>query len=618
MPPSAGDDVRSWFVVLPDSPAAAHVAETFRTTSTKKVCHASGRPWLLGWWPDEALALGQAGATRVALIGQHAVDDDQLSAGCSRLNGVTDLDLLARSFAGSAHLTASVASRVRIQGTLTGLRRVFHARVRGVAVAADRADVLARLLGAEVDVHRLALHLLDAAALYPIAGDPVWRGVTVLDTMRYLVLEPDGQQRTVPWWTAPDPVAPMREAAPALGEALSVAVGVRVGGRHLVSADLGGLDSTSVCCLAATRSPSVVAYTADGRDPMAEDALWARRTVAHFENVEHHVIPGDQLPSLYDGLRDTDDGLDEPSGLSVLRNRALFIPRQAAARGSKLHLTGFGGDELLAGSPAHLHAMLRRDPRLALRHARGFATQRAWRYRDALRQLLDGSPYRKWLASAAGDLTAPPPGHDAPTLDWGVTPRLPPWATPDAVAAVRDLIRAAAADVEPLAPQRGLHVELEGMRSTSRMVRHLSEMTARFGLSLAAPYYDDRVIEAGLAVRPEDKITPWRYKPLITEAMRGKVPSQCLERDSKDEGSHEVAIGLREHRDDLLALCEDSRLHHLGLIDADALRDVCSRPLPQTAGFDALYQTFACEVWLRSLERANVEPRRKPHDACPA
>ncbi|MDQ3612055.1 MAG: asparagine synthase-related protein, partial [Actinomycetota bacterium] len=185
-------------------------------------------------------------------------------------------------------------------------------------------------------------------------------------------------------------------------------------------------------------------------------------------------------------------------------------------------------------------------------------------------------------------------------------------------AAVRDVIRTAAGDVEPLAPQRGLHVELEAMRTTSRMVRQLGEMTAAFGLALAAPYYDDRVIEAGLAVRPEDKITPWRYKPLIVEAMRNRVPPHCLDRHSKDEGSHEVAIGLREHRGDLLALCEDSRLHRLGLIDAHMLRDVCSRPLPQAAGFDALYQTFACEVWLRSLERDEVEPRRKPYDAQPA
>nr|MDQ3610763.1 asparagine synthase-related protein [Actinomycetota bacterium] len=471
-------DARSWFLVLPDCPSAERIAGTFHARQTKQVSHPSGRPWLVGWWPDDAFAMGLAGETKIALIGQHAVNDEQLSVACARIHSITDLDPFARSLPGSAHLAASVGGRVRVQGTLTGIRRVFHAQVGDAVVAADRADVLARLLGAEVDAHRLALHLLDAAALYPVAGEPVWRGVKVLDTMHYLLLERDGQQRTTKWWTAPQPVVPMREGALALGEALSVAVGVRVRGRQLVSADLGGLDSTSVCCLAAAASPVVVAYTADGRDPMAEDALWARRTVAHFDNVEHHVIPGDRLPSLYDGLRETDDCFDEPSALSVLRNRSLFIPRQAAARGSQLHLTGFGGDELLAGSPAHLHAMLRRNPRLALRHARGFATQRAWRYRDALRQLMDGTPYRQWLAHAADGLTGPPLGQDTPTLNWGAAPRLPPWATPHAAAAVRDVIRTAAGDVEPLAPQRGLHVELEAMRTTSRMVRQLGEMTA--------------------------------------------------------------------------------------------------------------------------------------------
>ena len=112
------------------------------------------------------------------------------------------------------------------------------------------------------------------------------------------------------------------------------------------------------------------------------------------------------------------------------------------------------------------------------------------------------------------------------------------------------------------------------------------------------------MIEAGLAVRPQDRVTPWRYKPLIVEAMRGVVPEESLTRHTKDEGSYEVEAGLREHRAELLALCEDSRLARLGLIDANALREVCSRPLSPSLRFDALYQTVACEVWLRALEGA--------------
>jgi asparagine synthase (glutamine-hydrolysing) len=44
----------------------------------------------------------------------------------------------------------------------------------------------------------------------------------------------------------------------------------------------------------------------------------------------------------------------------------------------------------------------------------------------------------------------------------------------------------------------------------------------------------------------------------------------------------------------------------LGLIDANALRELCTRPLPPQLQLGVLYQTVACEVWLRSLEPATV------------
>ena len=147
------------------------------------------------------------------------------------------------------------------------------------------------------------------------------------------------------------------------------------------------------------------------------------------------------------------------------------------------------------------------------------------------------------------------------------------------------------------------------------MTRQLDQMAGRIGIALAAPYYDDRVIEAGLAVRPEDRVTPWRYKPLIVEAMRGIVPDGSLTRQTKANGSGDVEPGLRRHRAELLALWEDSRLGALGLIDAAALREACTRPLPPELQFGVLDQLVACEVWLRSLEPVTVPALRNRHDA---
>lgn len=607
----AGNEVTGWFVVLPDCASAAPAAVRLRRKAIQEVRHPSGRPWLLGCWSDEAMGVGRAGQAAIAVIGDHDVTAGQLTAVASRMESVVDVDRLAVSLAGSAHLVASVAGRVRVQGTVTGLRRVFSGQVGTITVAAGRADVLADLLDADLDEQRLAVHLLGSGVLYPLAGEPVWRGVSAVPGTHYLVLDGDGRHRTVRWWRPPKPVVPMAEGAPVLRNALSAAVDARVRNRDLVSTDLGGLDSTSVCCLAVRHGAKVVAYTADGRDPMGCDVAWARRTVAALRGVEHHVVAGDRLPSVYDGISELDDRFDEPCAAATNLSRWLVIPRLAAFRGSRLHLTGFGGDELLAGSPAHLHALLRRHPRLALRNARGFATQRAWPYRETVRQLMDNRSYGAWLARVGDDLTAPSPVPETPTLDWSVPPRLPPWATPDTVASVRDLIRSAADTVEPLAENRGQHVELEAMRTICRTVRQLGQVAAGLGLRLAAPYYDDRVLEAGLAVRPEDRVTPWRYKPLIVEAMRGIVPEESLRRQSKDEGSHEAETGLREHRGELLALCEDSRLARLGLIDADALREVCARPLPPSLPFDALFQTMACEVWLRTLEESHSSDLRE-------
>src|SRR4029453_11584187 len=106
--------------------------------------------------------------------------------------------------------------------------------------------------------------------------------------------------------------------------------------------DLGGLDSTAVTCLAAGGPAHVVAYTAASADPAADDVAWATRTVAELPEVEHHVIPADEMPLVYHGLKTLGDALDEPFAGAVDRDRWLTLVEHAAARGSRLHLTGFG------------------------------------------------------------------------------------------------------------------------------------------------------------------------------------------------------------------------------------------------------------------------------------
>ncbi len=53
-------------------------------------------------------------------------------------------------------------------------------------------------------------------------------------------------------------------------------------------------------------------------------------------------------------------------------------------------------------------------------------------------------------------------------------------------------------------------------------------------------FLDDRVIEACLAVRPGERVSPGRYKPVLGAAMCGIVPEECLRRSNKATASMDV------------------------------------------------------------------------------
>ncbi|HSJ43250.1 MAG TPA: asparagine synthase-related protein [Euzebyales bacterium] len=596
----------SWFVMVPDCDAARTVWARLDTHASQRIDHTSGRPWLLGNWPHGTVVTVEEGTAKVAVLGQHATVADDLRR---RVEGAPSVDVLDRvvdSVVGSVHLAASVDGVTGIQGSATGVRRVYVARVGNVACAADRADVLAHLCDAPVEPHRLALHLLEPPILYPIAGRPVWRDVSAVQPGDRLVLNADGHGDERTWWTPPRADQPLRDGARALCSALTAGIAARVRGQDLATCDLGGVDSTAVCCVAADTARTVVAYTAASPDPLADDVTWAQRTVAARGDLEHHVIGADEMPLVYHGLGRHVAPLDEPSSVTVDRDRWLTIARRARDRGSRLHLVGFGGDELLYGSVAHVADALRTHPRTATRHLRGFTAKYRWPRRRVLRQVADRRPYRAWLRDVADAITTPAPPADEPLLAWGFEPRLPPWATLRAADAVREQIQHAADGLPPSAPTRGQHRELEAMRFVSRIARQFEQLAAADALTLAAPYYDDAVVAAGLSVRPLERVTPWRYKPLLAEAMRGIVPDDARQRATKANGTVDEEPGLRRHRADVLELWDDARLGELGLVDVDLLRRVCAGPLPPGLPSGVLYQTIACEVWLRSLDRTHV------------
>ncbi|MGW2863586.1 lasso peptide isopeptide bond-forming cyclase [Streptomyces sp. NPDC001205] len=571
--------------------------------------HPSGRPWIVGVWNETECVSAGTRRAALAIFGCCPVTPTELRSRAEQMTDLTQLDSLARTLAGSFHLVASLDGRVRVQGNASGLRLVFRTSTQGVTVAASSADLLARTTGADPDRGELAVRLLWPVP-HPLYETSVFQGIQAVSPGDALYLAAGGRTaRTSRWWTPPEPVQSLAAGAPLVRQALSEAVAARTDAGGVVSCDLsGGLDSTSLCFLA-DRSPArVIASTWPGRDPADDDLSWAKRAAGHLPDVDHVVWDADTSPLVYTDLLEIDDPMDEPTIGVMDRSRVLHHLPALRGRGSRLHLTGIGGDHIAWCSEAYYHRLLRRHPGLALGQLRGFQALFNWPLPGMARALADGRTYRKWLADAAAGLRDPLPANVIGALGWSAPPRLFDWATPEAETLARDALSRAAATARPLHPDRGLHTDLEAIRTCTRIIRIWDDMAARAGLAMASPFLDDRVIEAALAVRPRERVTPWAYKPLLTTAMRGIVPDECLRRTSKAQASMDASNGLREHQGDLLALWEDSRLAALGLVDRKALCDLARRPASPGLQDAILYSTIACEVWLRSLDRRTATP----------
>ncbi|AJT63885.3 hypothetical protein T261_2200 [Streptomyces lydicus] len=167
------------------------------------------------------------------------------------------------------------------------------------------------------------------------------------------------------------PVA-LRQAAPRVRASLAEAVAARIDERP-VSADLAGLDSTTLACLAARRGPVAAMTYADER-LRDDDLAYATRTAATVAGLEHHTVPGAKDRVYYAGLHDLTAlaVTDAPNAYVVTASikRAVLDTVTEKTRAPGVHFTGAGGDAVLSAPSSYLADLLReRQHRRALSHA---------------------------------------------------------------------------------------------------------------------------------------------------------------------------------------------------------------------------------------------------------
>lgn len=594
---------QSWFVAVPDCPTG-DILTRLRSRADHVITHPSGRPWLLGSWRADELTPATAGNTVLAVIGRFAVSPAELEAHARKVRGIADLAATARSLHGSYHFVASLGGTCYLRGTASGSRRCYYTTVDGVTIGADRARTLAWLIDAEVDIRRLAAHLAYPVLPYPLSGRAMFRGVHAVAAESAVVLERDGGHRTPRWWRPP-PVHPtLDEGAAALRAALHDAVALRARPGEVVGADLsGGMDSTSICFLAARAGARPATATLNWSAPGNEDHAYADHAADHLPGIERLAFPAAGLPGLLAGLRNRHDPADEPMGVVRDRAQQRAIAELMVARGASCRLTGHGGDYLVLPHVLYVHGLLRRRPLVALRHLGGLRARGRWSLGESIHLLRDNSTYADWLTAASDRLrdAGTSPAFPSTPGEWGERFRLPPWVHDDAAAMVGELVRSAATGVTPLSDERGKHAWIHRIQEAGRGARILAHIAGPTGLETDSPFCDDAVVDACLSVQPEHSRDPWSYKPLLAKAMEGIIPTRIANRRTKDHCTEEWFTGLREHRRDLMDLAEDSRLVAAGIVDAAELRRAVASPTVLTGGFTQLDNTLGAEEWLRDL-----------------
>ncbi|BFO23101.1 hypothetical protein SHKM778_94890 (plasmid) [Streptomyces sp. KM77-8] len=304
--------------------------------------------WTAGW-PTRRVRSVSDGPVSLAVIGDCGADDDQLAARFPAVRAGRWRELTR--WPGSYLAVARNGPTLAVLGDLAGQHPVYWRSHGGTVWWATSALALAALDGAPVDPTALAAHL--ALAQPDVLGQrSLMRCVNRVPGGHLLLADPTGA-RTVRFEPAAYESVDLPVAAATVRAALGEAVATCLDGRP-VSADLAGLDSTTLACLAAQRGPVSAVTFADER--LRDDDLpYATRTAAAVPNLAHHAVPGTAHTVYYDGLDDlsTLPLTDAPNAYAVTASikRAVLDTVAAHHPAPGLHLTGSAGDAVLSAPP---------------------------------------------------------------------------------------------------------------------------------------------------------------------------------------------------------------------------------------------------------------------------
>lgn len=292
----------------------------------------------------------------------------------------------------------------------------------------------------------------------------------------------------------------------------------------------GGLDSSAIFAVAEgirrqgrLPAPGLEGYTLDFRGvPEADEMNYARAVGMHLDTFIQEVPPAEPPVEWYRrSAREYGEFPGYPNGAMALRLR-----ETARARGSRVLLSGVGGDEWLGlGPPGHYYA-----EELALGQMRqvfaclktdvaelGVGSAAWWAVRSGIVPLLPESAKRAWHR---------------------ILPKVQAresWLAPPLQAEVDHRRHRLASQVLPAMPRRAHRWQMGTLRDPySAIAREMEERAgARLGIELRKPFFDRRIVQFAFSTPERLRSAGRSMKRLHRRALRGSLPASVLGRQTK-------------------------------------------------------------------------------------
>jgi asparagine synthase (glutamine-hydrolysing) len=377
----------------------------------------------------------------------------------------------------------------------------------------------------------------------------------------------------------------------------------------------GGLDSSSIFCQSErlvrsgdTTCPRVLGLSYTGAEGTDADESRYLRDIEREYAVAIERFPIEPLTGLVRGADEQVRAIEAPF-LDYMWGVTRELHQRAAARGSRVLLSGHWGDQVLF-STAYLVDLFRRFAWGEVRrHTREYAR---WLGAAEARELT-----RRFAVAVARHHV---PELLVPPLKWMKrrlfrVERSKPWFSE---AFIRPALRFAN---RPATIGNGFHsAQARSIYLEARSKYHVqcmewnNKVGALYGLDVAFPFLDRDLLGFLMAIPGEIQNRHGVPRALLREAMRGVLPDPVRERTWKADFSRVVNCGMSDDLSDVTrALSPESMAVRLGYLDRARLGPAIARLSSGLAGANCvetwdLADLFGLEVWLRVFLRVPHDP----------